>query len=186
MYVHHLQALIGGGDHQGLDLADMRSHVNYAGGYHEDHPVIKGFWQVSCSSPIYNAVSKSYQRQNRGVDDSYDGRYSTGRCGINLSSAEAGLRSGDIAEMLDRILWVQALESFTPDQQKAFLRFVTACSRPPLLGFKYLDPALCVQVRAILSHGQLLGLSIYCRLQWTAKWRCSPCALPLQKVGSEL
>ena len=41
---------------------------------------------------------------------------------------------------------VQALESFTPDQQKAFLRFVTACSRPPLLGFKYLDPALCVQV----------------------------------------
>ncbi len=45
--IHHLQALIGGGDHQGLDLADMRSHVNYAGGYHEDHPVIKGFWQVS-------------------------------------------------------------------------------------------------------------------------------------------
>lgn len=42
-----LQALIGGGDHQGLDLTDMKSHVNYAGGYHEDHPVIKGFWEVN-------------------------------------------------------------------------------------------------------------------------------------------
>ncbi len=41
------QALIGGGDHQGLDIADMKRHVNYAGGYHEDHPVIKEFWNVS-------------------------------------------------------------------------------------------------------------------------------------------
>ena len=44
--------------------------------------------------------------------------------------------------------FMQALEGFTPDQQKIFLRFVTACSRPPLLGFKYLDPALCVQVKS--------------------------------------
>ena len=42
-----MQTLIGGGDHQGLDIADMKSHVNYAGGYHEDHPVIKEFWNVS-------------------------------------------------------------------------------------------------------------------------------------------
>ncbi len=40
----------------------------------------------------------------------------------------------------------QALERFTPDQQAAFLRFVTACSRPPLLGFRYLEPQLCVQM----------------------------------------
>jgi hypothetical protein len=46
----------------------------------------------------------------------------------------------------------QALEGFTPEQQKAFLRFVTACSRPPLLGFKHLDPALCVQVPPALPH----------------------------------
>lgn len=47
---------------------------------------------------------------------------------------------------LEALMVLQALESFSPEQQKAFLRFVTACSRPPLLGFKYLDPALCVQV----------------------------------------
>ena len=46
---------------------------------------------------------------------------------------------------------MQALQDFTPDQQKAFLRFVTACSRPPLLGFKYLDPALCIQVSTAAS-----------------------------------
>ena len=40
----------------------------------------------------------------------------------------------------------QVLGGLTPEQQKAFLRFVTSCSRPPLLGFKYLDPALCMQV----------------------------------------
>ena len=43
----HAQALIGGGDHQGLDLEDMKQHVNYAGGYHTEHPVIMEFWKVS-------------------------------------------------------------------------------------------------------------------------------------------
>lgn len=42
-----LQALIGGGDHQGLDLVDMRAHVNYAGGYTQEHPVIERFWEAS-------------------------------------------------------------------------------------------------------------------------------------------
>lgn len=41
---------------------------------------------------------------------------------------------------------LQAMQEFTPEQQKAFLRFVTSCSRPPLLGFQYLDPKLCIQV----------------------------------------
>lgn len=49
-------------------------HVEYAGGYHSDHPVIALLWEV--------------------------------------------------------------LAGFTPDEQRALLRFVTACSRAPLLGFK--------------------------------------------------
>lgn len=39
---------------------------------------------------------------------------------------------------------MQALASFTPQQQAAWLKFVTACSRAPLLGFKYLSPQLCI------------------------------------------
>lgn len=35
-----LQMLISGGQ-QGLDIADMRAHVEYAGGYHNEHPVMQ-------------------------------------------------------------------------------------------------------------------------------------------------
>ena len=38
--------LIGGGGGAGLNLADMRAHVNYAGGYHKEHPVIQELWRV--------------------------------------------------------------------------------------------------------------------------------------------
>lgn len=43
-------------------------------------------------------------------------------------------------------LWA-ALRSMDTEQQRGFLRFVTSCGRPPLLGFKHLEPRLCVQVR---------------------------------------
>lgn len=71
---------------EALDLDDLRRHVVYSGGYHDDHPVIHEFWR--------------------------------------------------------------ALQSMTPDEQRGLLRFVTSCSRPPLLGFRYLEPNMCIQVRA--------------------------------------
>ncbi|CAB9516141.1 Probable E3 ubiquitin-protein ligase hulA [Seminavis robusta] len=39
----------------------------------------------------------------------------------------------------------EVLEDFTPEQQRKFLRFMTSCSRQPLLGFSSLDPPPCVQ-----------------------------------------
>ena len=41
---------------------------------------------------------------------------------------------------------MQALRSFSLEEQGAFLRFVTSVSRGPLLGFRYLEPPLCIQV----------------------------------------
>jgi hypothetical protein len=41
-------------------------------------------------------------------------------------------------------LLFSALRSFTPPQRAAFLRFVTACSRPPLGGFRHLHPPFTV------------------------------------------
>ena len=41
------------------------------------------------------------------------------------------------------LLW-QVLEELPPQQQAAFLKFVTAVSRPPLLGFRALEPRFCV------------------------------------------
>jgi len=39
----------------------------------------------------------------------------------------------------------EVLEEFTPEQQRKFLKFMTSCSRQPLLGFSSLDPPPCVQ-----------------------------------------
>ncbi|KIY98366.1 ubiquitin-protein ligase E3 C [Monoraphidium neglectum] len=47
-----LQALISGREtgEGGLDVADMRAHTVYAGGYHDEgHPVIQAFWRVVAS-----------------------------------------------------------------------------------------------------------------------------------------
>ncbi|KAG9457742.1 hypothetical protein H6P81_002250 [Aristolochia fimbriata] len=39
----------------------------------------------------------------------------------------------------------EVLKSFSTDYQEKFLKFVTGCSRGPLLGFKYLEPQFCIQ-----------------------------------------
>ncbi|URE02379.1 HECTc, partial [Musa troglodytarum] len=38
----------------------------------------------------------------------------------------------------------EVLKSFSLEYQKKFLKFVTGCSRGPLLGFKYLEPKFCI------------------------------------------
>ncbi|XP_067909501.1 ubiquitin-protein ligase E3C [Heterodontus francisci] len=42
-----------------------------------------------------------------------------------------------------KIFW-NVVESFTNDEKRKLLKFVTSCSRPPLLGFKELYPAFCI------------------------------------------
>ncbi|KAJ8736180.1 hypothetical protein PYW08_006836 [Mythimna loreyi] len=39
----------------------------------------------------------------------------------------------------------RVLANFTDDQRRQLLKFVTSCSRPPLLGFKDLQPPFCIQ-----------------------------------------
>lgn len=43
-----------------------------------------------------------------------------------------------------RIFW-EIVMSFDEIQKRKLLKFITSCSRPPLLGFKDLFPALCIQ-----------------------------------------
>lgn len=43
-----------------------------------------------------------------------------------------------------RWLW-EVVEEMTPEQQRKFLKFMTSCSRQPLLGFGSMVPAPCVQ-----------------------------------------
>ena len=37
------------------------------------------------------------------------------------------------------------LHDFSREDRKAFLKFVTSCSKPPLLGFAHLHPAFTIQ-----------------------------------------
>lgn len=39
----------------------------------------------------------------------------------------------------------EVIKQFSLEQQKKFLKFVTGCSRGPLLGFKHLEPPFCIQ-----------------------------------------
>ncbi len=64
-----------------------------------------------------------------------------------------------------RLAGVQAMQAFTAEEQKAFLRFVTSCSRPPLLGFQYLEPKLCIQVGQTPSYPelpQIMPVTVHC------------------------
>ncbi|XP_024942049.1 ubiquitin-protein ligase E3C [Cephus cinctus] len=40
----------------------------------------------------------------------------------------------------------KVVEEFNDQQKSQLLKFVTSCSRPPLLGFKELDPPFCIQL----------------------------------------
>ncbi|KAL6068639.1 HECT-type E3 ubiquitin transferase [Balamuthia mandrillaris] len=46
------------------------------------------------------------------------------------------------------------VQSFTPKEQRQLLKFVTSSSRPPLLGFRYLNPPFCIHKR----HGDKQSL----------------------------
>uniref|UniRef100_A0ACB8FZ95 Ubiquitin-protein ligase E3B n=1 Tax=Sphaerodactylus townsendi TaxID=933632 RepID=A0ACB8FZ95_9SAUR len=57
-------------------------------------------------------------------------------------------------------LWDILAHDFSPDERAMFLKFVTSCSRPPLLGFAYLKPPFsirCVEVSDDQDTGDTLG-----------------------------
>ncbi|KAJ7309857.1 hypothetical protein JRQ81_007931 [Phrynocephalus forsythii] len=57
-------------------------------------------------------------------------------------------------------LWDILAHDFSSDERAMFLKFVTSCSRPPLLGFAYLKPPFsirCVEVSDDQDTGDTLG-----------------------------
>ncbi|KAL6608257.1 hypothetical protein ACP70R_041320 [Stipagrostis hirtigluma subsp. patula] len=66
-------------------------------------------------------------------------------------------------EVID-MFW-EVLKGFSSDNQKKFLKFVTGCSRGPLLGFQYLEPKFCIQragVPGMEDHNDRLPTSATC------------------------
>jgi len=57
-------------------------------------------------------------------------------------------------------LWDILEKDFSPEEHKLFLKFVTSCSKPPLLGFANLEPPFsirCVEVSDDLDLGDTVG-----------------------------
>lgn len=57
-------------------------------------------------------------------------------------------------------LWDILEKDFTPDEHRSFLKFVTSCSKPPLLGFSNLEPPFsirCVEVGDDQDSGDTVG-----------------------------
>ncbi|KAG8189904.1 hypothetical protein JTE90_018685 [Oedothorax gibbosus] len=57
-------------------------------------------------------------------------------------------------------LWDVLEKDFTQEQHQKFLKFVTSCSKPPLLGFAHLEPAFsirCVEVSDDQDTGDTVG-----------------------------
>ena len=86
------------GEHQDIDIDDLKRHTMYVGGYNASSPTIKLFWKT--------------------------------------------------------------MHNLKPDDQRAVLKFVTSCSRPPLLGFVNLNPPFTIQkVKCKTSMFASIGLS---------------------------
>jgi len=54
------------------------------------------------------------------------------------------------------------LSEFSIEQQAKFMKFVTSCSRPPLLGFKKLNPKFCLQQIRIDHDSDRLPIAATC------------------------
>ncbi|KAL6778575.1 hypothetical protein ACKKBF_B15340 [Auxenochlorella protothecoides x Auxenochlorella symbiontica] len=83
---------------------------------------------------------------------------SGGEQGLDLADLAAHARYGGgyAADHPSILLLWRALAALTAADQALFLRFVTSCPRPPLLGFKYLQPPLSIQM-AGAATGEALG-----------------------------
>ncbi|KAE9552855.1 hypothetical protein FO519_003920 [Halicephalobus sp. NKZ332] len=93
-----LQSLISG-TRNDIDVADLKKNVQYYGGFHSNHRVIKWLWEI---------IENDFDAEERGL----------------------------------------------------FLKFVTSCSRAPLLGFSYLEPPFsirCIEVSDDQDQGDTLG-----------------------------
>lgn len=67
--------------------------------------------------------------------------------GLDVQSLQQAMQyAGGYHPSQPAVQWFwQVVEELTPEQQRKFLKFMTSCSRQPLLGFGSLEPAPCLQ-----------------------------------------
>lgn len=76
----------------GVDVEDMRANVQYAGGYHEDHPVVHEFWKVrpGAARDVHEDTTERRTLHQcwvvyyNGVEDIHQGTHNLIRCSATL------------------------------------------------------------------------------------------------------
>jgi len=75
--------------------------------------------------------------------------------GINVGSLRQAMQYGggyNASQPYIQDLWTILENEFSPEQQRKFLRFMTSCSRQPLLGFGSLEPVPAIQQIRLLDE----------------------------------
>ncbi|KAH9621963.1 hypothetical protein KSS87_001747 [Heliosperma pusillum] len=166
---HELQILISG-SLDGLDIDNLRSHTQYSGGYHavgeaQSHSDLELANTVLLGSR-FEATNHELVRPSQnwfrsrlgslGVADQI-GRPElfrrrkirthilVSRRTTNRWDWRIGGKTKDGEEHYVIEMFWEVLKSLSQENQRRFLKFVTGCSRGPLLGFKSLEPQFCIQ-----------------------------------------
>mmetsp|Transcript_2530 Transcript_2530/g.5561 ORF Transcript_2530/g.5561 Transcript_2530/m.5561 type:complete len:1509 (-) Transcript_2530:253-4779(-) len=107
-------------------------------GARQTHAFLKGFRDLIPAPWVRLFSAYEFQKLISG-DDAVKG--------IDVMGMAAVMRySGGFHPSQPIIQWFwEVIDEFTPQQQRKFLKFMTSCSRQPLLGFQSLVPAPCIQ-----------------------------------------
>ncbi|RVW26467.1 E3 ubiquitin-protein ligase UPL6 [Vitis vinifera] len=164
---HELQLLISG-SLDGLDVDDLRSNTNYAGGYHSAGHVAwaegSNFNQGHVAVSQLLKLSVDFGRNTMSLRRS--GKFSKVYLGKSdeVSKGSPLVIKGVTRSVLPLVYLIIPIEAYgkrknqtqekgkktkklskTTITKEVYFRFVTGCSRGPLLGFKYLEPLFCIQ-----------------------------------------
>ena len=114
--------------HQRMNIAGAR----------QTHAFLKGFRDLIPAPWVRLFSAYEFQKLISG-DDAVKG--------IDVKGMMAVMRySGGFHPSQPIVHWLwEIVDEMTPEQQRKFLKFMTSCSRQPLLGFQSLVPAPCVQ-----------------------------------------
>jgi len=125
--------------------------MNIAGS-RQTHAFLHGFRDIIPAPWVRLFSAYEFQKLISG-DDAVQGIDVQGM--MNVTRYSGGLHP---SQPIVQWLW-EVVYEMTPDQQRKFLKFMTSCSRQPLLGFKSLVPAPCVQQTRLMEDNRGIDIA---------------------------
>lgn len=128
--------------HQRMNIAGSR----------QTHAFLHGFRDIIPAPWVRLFSAYEFQKLISG-DDAVQGIDVQGM--MNVTRYSGGLHP---SQPIVQWLW-EVVNEMNPEQQRKFLKFMTSCSRQPLLGFKSLVPAPCVQQTRLMEDNRGIDIA---------------------------